>query len=69
MRIVIEIEKDEDIEKLKRALKGETITVIRTRKERNNILESIFNKYNVKLPKNYSFDREAVHTSVKKKAV
>ena len=37
MRIIIEIEKDEDIEKLKRALQGETITVIRTRKERNNI--------------------------------
>jgi hypothetical protein len=59
MRIIIEIEKDEDIEKLKRALKGET----------NNILESIFNKYNVKLPQSYSFDREAVHTSVKTKAV
>ena len=69
MRIIIEIEKDKDIEKLKRALKGETITVIRTRKERNNILESIFNKYNVKLPQNYSFDREAVHTSVNTKEV
>lgn len=69
MRIIIEIEKDEDIEKLKRALKGEPITVIRTRKERNIILESIFNKYNVKLPQSYSFDREAVHTSVKTKAV
>jgi hypothetical protein len=33
MRIIIEIEKNEYIEKLKRALKGEPITVIRTRKE------------------------------------
>lgn len=69
MRIIIEIEKDEDIEKLKRVFKGEMITVVKTRRERNKILESIFKKYNVKLPKSYSFDREAVHTSVKTKAV
>jgi len=69
MRIIIEIEKDEDFEKLKKVFKGETITVIRTRRERNKILESIFKKYNVTLPQNYSFDREALHGSVRTKAV
>jgi hypothetical protein len=69
MRIIIEIEKDEDIEKLKKAFKGETITVVRPRRERNKILESIFKRYNVKLPKNYSFDREALYGSVHTKAV
>lgn len=67
MRIIIEIEKDEDIEKLKKVFKGETITVIRTRRERNKILESIFKKNNVTLPKNYSFDREALHGSIGRK--
>jgi hypothetical protein len=62
MRIIIEIEKNEDIEKLKKAFKGETIIVVTSRSERNKILESIFKKYNVKLPRNYSFDREAIRT-------
>ena len=61
MRITIEIEKDEEIEKIKKAFKGEIITVVKTHRERNKILESIFKKYNVKLPKNYFFDREAIH--------
>jgi hypothetical protein len=61
MRIIIEIEKDEDIEKMRKVFKGEMIRVIKNRRERNKILESIFKKYNVKLPKNYSFDRKAIH--------
>jgi hypothetical protein len=60
MRITIEIEKDEEIEKIK-IFKGESITVVKSQRERNKILESIFRKYNVKLPKDYSFDREAIH--------
>jgi len=61
MRIIIEIEKDEDIEKMRKAFKGEMIRVIKNRRERNKILESIFKKYNVKLPKNCPFDRKAIH--------
>ncbi len=61
MKVIIEIEKDEEIEKIKKAFRGESITVIKTRKDKNRILETIFKKYNVKLPKNYSFDREAIH--------
>ncbi len=61
MKVIIEIEKEEEIEKLRKAFKGESITVVRVQKEKNKILEAIFKKYNVKLPKNYAFDREAVH--------
>ena len=47
---------------IKKVLKGETITVIRSIKEREKILEVIFKKYNVSLPKNYKFNREEMHT-------
>jgi superfamily II helicase len=61
MKVIIEIEKDEEIEKVRKAFKGQTITVVKARKDKNKILDAIFKKYNVKLPKNYTFDREAVH--------
>jgi len=61
MKVIIEIEKEEEFEKIKKALKGEIITVIRSIKEREKILELIFKKYNVSLPKNYKFNREEIH--------
>lgn len=61
MKVIIEIEKEEEFEKIKKALKGETITVIISIKEREKILEAIFKKYNVSLPKNYKFNREEIH--------
>ena len=61
MKVIIEIEKEEDFEKIKKVLKGETITVIRSIKEREKILEAIFKKYNVSLPENYKFNREEIH--------
>jgi hypothetical protein len=61
MKVIIEIEKDEEIEKVRKAFKGQAITVVKARKDKNKILDAIFKKYNVKLPKNYTFDREAVH--------
>lgn len=61
MKIIIEIEKDEEFEKIKKALKGESITVVKKQKERKKILESIFKKYHVKLPANYKFNREEIH--------
>lgn len=61
MKVIIEIEKEEEFEMIKKALKGETITVIRSIKEREKILEAIFKKYNVSLPKNYKFNREEIH--------
>jgi hypothetical protein len=61
MKVIIEIEKDDEIEKVRKAFKGQTITVVKARKDKNKILEAIFKKYNVKLPKDYRFDREAIH--------
>jgi hypothetical protein len=61
VKITIEIENDEDIKKIRKAFKGEHIIVVKTRKDKNKILEAVFKKYNVKLPKNYRFDREQIH--------
>ena len=61
MKVIIEIERDEGIERVKKAFKGERIIVVKTHKEKKKILEAVFKNYNVKLPKNYSFDREAIH--------
>jgi hypothetical protein len=61
MKVIIEIEKDEEFEKIKKALKGETITIVKSKREREKILEAIFKKYNVGLPKNYKFNREEIH--------
>jgi len=61
MKVIIEIENDDEIEKIKKAFKGEAITVVKPHKKKNEILEAIFKKYNVTLPKNYTFNREAIH--------
>ncbi|HAM49202.1 MAG TPA: hypothetical protein DCP92_00335 [Nitrospiraceae bacterium] len=61
VKVIIEIERDDELEKVRRAFKGHNITVVKTRKDKNKILEAIFKKYNVKLPKNYTFERNAIH--------
>ncbi|MBI5408745.1 MAG: hypothetical protein HZA14_05205 [Nitrospirae bacterium] len=61
MKVIIEIEKDDELKKIRKAFEGATITVVRAKKDKNRILEAIFKKYNVKLPRNYTFDREAIH--------
>lgn len=61
MKIIIEIERDEELEKVKKALKGENITIVEVQKKGKRILETIFKKYNVKLPANYKFNREEIH--------
>ena len=61
MKVIIEIEGDEELGKVRRAFKGYNITVVKVRKDKNKILDMIFKKYSVKLPKNYRFDREAIH--------
>ena len=61
MKVIIEIEKDEEFDKIIKALKGEAITVVLANKDKNKILEAIFKKYHVRLPKNYTFDRDAIH--------
>jgi hypothetical protein len=61
MRVIIEIEKDDELQKVKDAFKGEHITIVKTQKEREKALEDIFNKYNITLPKDFKFDREEIH--------
>jgi hypothetical protein len=61
MKVIIEIERDEELDKIKKTFKGVAITVVRAKKDKKKILEAIFKKYNVKLPRNYTFDREAIH--------
>ena len=58
MKVIIEIEKDEELKKIRKAFEGATIKVVRTKQDKNKILEAIFKKYNVKLPKNYTFDKK-----------
>jgi CO dehydrogenase/acetyl-CoA synthase epsilon subunit len=61
MKVIIEIEKDEELEIVKKAFKGKSITIVRTQKERRKFLDAIFKKYKIKLPKNYKFNREEIH--------
>ncbi|MFZ3064721.1 MAG: hypothetical protein WA277_05500 [Nitrospirota bacterium] len=61
MKVIIEIEKDEDLDRIKKALKGASITIVKTQQKKRKILDEIFRKYNVKLPANYKFNREEIH--------
>ncbi|MBI4619579.1 MAG: hypothetical protein HY739_05400 [Desulfobacterales bacterium] len=61
MKVVIEVENEEEIKRVRGILKGEHITVVKTRKERDMILEDIFNKFNIRLPKDFKLDREELH--------
>lgn len=42
MKVIIEIERDEELEKIGKVLKGESITVVKTKRGREEILENIF---------------------------
>lgn len=61
MKVVIEVENEKEIKRIRGILKGEHITVVKTRKERDMILEDIFNKFNIRLPKDFKLDREELH--------
>ena len=52
VKITIEIENDEDIKKIRKAFKGDHITVVKTRKDKNKILQAVLKKRQEKLPKN-----------------
>ena len=61
MKVSIEISSDEELKKIAKILKGEHITIFKSGKDRKKILEEIFNKYRVKLPAGYKFNREEIH--------
>ncbi|MBF0505580.1 MAG: hypothetical protein HQL09_01985, partial [Nitrospirae bacterium] len=62
--VSIEISNDDELKKIAEILKGQHITVFKSAKDRKKILEDIFNRYNVSLPKDYKFNREEIHGSL-----
>lgn len=61
MKVVIEVEDEKEMKRLRGILKAEHITVVKTQKEREIILKDIFNKFKVKLPKNFKINRQELH--------
>lgn len=61
MKVVIEVEDEKEMKRLRDILKVEHITVVKAQKEREIILKDIFNKFKVKLPKNFKLNRQELH--------
>lgn len=61
MKVVIEVEDEKEMRRLRDILKAEHITVVKAQKEREIILKDIFNKFKVKLPKNFKLNRQELH--------
>ena len=61
MKVLIEVANSEELKKIAKILKGQHITILKSVKDRKKILEGIFKRYNVALPKNYKFNREEIH--------
>lgn len=61
MKVVIEVEDEKEMKRLKNILKAEHIKVVKTRKERESILQDIFNKFKVRLPKNFKLNKQELH--------
>jgi len=59
MKVIVEIKSKEDMKKMQKMFGKEHVAVIITQKER--ILDSLFNKFSVKLPARYKFDRDEAH--------
>ncbi len=50
------------MKKIAKILRGRHITILKSDKDRKKILEDIYSRYNVALPKNYKFNREEIHS-------
>ena len=61
MKVLIEVSSDDELKKVAKILKGQHITILKSVKDRKKILEDIYNKYRVKLPAGYKFNREEIH--------
>lgn len=61
MKVVIEVEDEKEMKRLKNILKAEHVKVVKTRKERESILQDIFNKFKVRLPKNFKLNKQELH--------
>lgn len=59
MKVIIEIKDKEEMNKIYKMFGKDHVSVVTSQKEQ--ILDSIFNKFSVKLPARYKFDREGAH--------
>lgn len=59
MKVIVEIKDKEEMKKIQKMFGKDHVAVITTQKER--ILDSLFNKFNAKLPVRYKFDRDEAH--------
>ncbi len=59
MKVIVEIKDKEEMKKIMKMFGKEHVAVVKSHKER--ILDTIFNKFKVKLPERYKFDREGIH--------
>jgi hypothetical protein len=59
MKVIVEVRGKEEIDKIRKMFGKEHVSIVTSQKEL--ILDSIFNKFKVKLPARYKFDREAIH--------
>ena len=59
MKVMVEIKDKEEMEKIYKIFGKNHVSVVTSQRER--ILDSIFNKFRVKLPARYKFDREEIH--------
>ncbi len=59
MKVIVEVKGKEEVNKIRKMFGKEHVAILTSQKE--SILDSIFNKFNVKLPARYKFDREEIH--------
>ncbi len=59
MKVIVEVRDKNEVNKIRKMFGKEHVAVVTSQKEL--ILDSIFNKFKVKLPARYKFDREEIH--------
>lgn len=59
MKVIVEIKDKQEMKKIMKIFGKEHVAVVESHKER--ILDAIFNRFKVRLPARYKFDREEIH--------
>ena len=59
MKVIVEVKGKEEVNKIRKMFGKEHVSIVSSQKEL--ILNPIFNKFKVKLPARYKFDREEIH--------
>ena len=71
MRLIIEVDNGEELERALKILQGDTFKnqpiqvmtphPIPSRRQRQTILQQIYERYQIKLPEDWRFDRDEAH--------